>query len=384
MFLHLDCRHYKGDRPCAFARLCADCPHYTPMGPRLLIIKLGALGDVVRTACLLPGLDQLFPEPPHVTWLTAPAARPLVERMAGVHRVLTLDAPTLAHLELEHFDTVISLDKEPAPCAVAMRVRAERRLGVGLSRYGTVYPLNEEAHYYFGLGLDNDEKFFRNTKSYPRLVYEALGMDYGGQRYELTLTEADRAQAAARLAEHGVPVGRPLVGINPGAGAVFANKAWREEGYVELIRTLSRQRPELDFLLLGGRDEEALMERIALASGNAPVYQAGADNPLGTFAALVERCAVLVSGDTLAMHLALGLGRRVVSVFGPTCAQEIETFGLGEKIVTPLGCAPCYRRACDKSPNCQDLIPASEVMAAVERQLEEGRGSRVEGQGLGD
>ncbi|MCL5271619.1 MAG: glycosyltransferase family 9 protein [bacterium] len=373
MFLHLDCRLYRGDRPCAWHRLCEACPHYEPMGPRVLIIKLGALGDVVRTACLLPGLAAR-PEPPHVTWLTSPAARPLVERMPGVHRVLDFTPETFAHLRVEAFDTVLSLDKEPAPCAVAMEVTAERRLGIGLSRYGTPYPLNDECDYYFRLGLDDEEKFHRNTKSYPTLIYEALAMPYAGQTYTLALTDEDRALAAAQWQAIGAPADAPCIGLNPGAGNVFANKAWREEGYVELVRTLGRLRPDAFFLLLGGPGEEGLLERIDRAAGDRParVWRADARLPLGTFAALVERCAVLVTGDTLAMHLAIALRRRVVALFGPTCAQEIDLFGRGTKIISPADCAPCYRRACDRSPSCQDLIAGETVTEAVLEQLSAG------------
>jgi heptosyltransferase-2 len=339
------------------------------MGPRVLIVKLGALGDVVRTACLLPGLAAQV-EAPYVTWLTSRAARPLVERMPGAHRVLEFGPEALAALEVEHFDTIISLDKEPAPCAVAMKTPAQTRLGIGLSRYGTVYPLNDECDYYFSLGLDNNEKFHGNRKSYPQLVYEALGMVYAGETYRLEPTPADRAWAGARLAALGAgAAGRRLVGINPGAGAVFAHKAWRPEGYIELIRAAARARPDVDFLLLGGGDERELLERLRTETAGAPVFNAGADCPLGGFMALIERCAVLVAGDTLAMHLAVATGRRTVAIFGPTCAQEIDLFGRGEKIVSPIDCAPCYLRACDKSPHCQDMIPAARVLEALLRQL---------------
>jgi len=368
MFLHLDCRHYLGDRPCRFHRQCQDCPHFEPMGPRVLIVKLGALGDVVRTGCLLPALSA-WREPPHVTWLTAPAARPLVERMKGVHRVLPFDAASLAHLELESFDTILSLDKEPAPCAVAMRVRAEHRLGMGLSRYGTVYPLNEECEYYFSLGLDDDEKFFRNQKSYPQLLFEALGWPWRGERYELTPTADDAARAEAALRELGVPAGAPLVGINPGAGHIFAHKAWREEGYRELIHELKALRPEACILLLGGADEAELLGRLARTGGER-VFLPPPGGPLGDFIALVARLDVLVCGDTLALHLAVAQRRRVVAIFGPTCEQEIDLYGLGEKIVTPIGCSPCYLRHCEKSPHCQDLNQVETVLAATLLQLE--------------
>jgi heptosyltransferase-2 len=373
MFLHLDCIHYRGDRPCDFHRLCEECPHYAPMGPRVLIVKLGALGDVLRTGCLLPTLAAQS-EPAYVTWVTSAAARPLVERMPGVHRVLTFDFESTAHLLVERFDMVISLDKEPAPCALAMRVEAEQKLGIGLSRYGTAYPLNDECDYYFRLGLDDEEKFRRNRKTYPQLIHEALGMQYEGRAYTLQLREGDRAQARARFETFAPPdeamKGSVWIGINPGAGNVFAHKAWREEGYVELIRALARRRPETRFLLLGGLEDEALMDRIAAGSAGAPVFQGGADNPLGGFAALVDRCAVVVSGDTLAMHLALALGRRSVAIFGPTCAQEIEMFGRGVKIVSPIECSPCYKRACDFDPHCMDKVKTETVVEAAVAQLD--------------
>lgn len=370
MFLHLDCRHYLGDRPCKFDRLCEECPHYAPMGPRVLVIKLGALGDVVRTGALLPGLNRLCGEPPHVTWLTSSAAKDLVVRMPGVDRVLVFGGEAVNQLNTERFDTVICLDKEAGPCSIAMSVPADRRLGIGLSRYGTPFPLNEAADYYFQLGLDNEEKFHRNRKSYPQLMYEALGLDYEGERYELELTDADREGAERRwhgFATRGI---KKWIGINPGAGNVFAYKAWREEGYVNLVREIATRRKDVAFILLGGSDEAHLIERIKGQLAGLPVHLGGTNNTLGEFAALIDRCDVLVCGDTLAMHLAIARRRRVVAIFGPTCEQEIDLFGLGEKIKTPIECSPCYRRSCDKSPTCQDLIPESAVLEAVLGQLD--------------
>lgn len=369
MFLHLDCRYYLGDRPCKFQRLCEGCPHYDPMGPRVLIIKLGALGDVVRTAALLPGLPRLSGERPHVTWLTSPAAVEIVKRVRGVDRVLAFGEESLARLRVERFDTVICLDKEPGPCGVASSVQAETRLGIGLSRYGTPYPMNDHADYYFQLGLDNEEKFHRNRKSYQQLMYEALGLDYQGERYELELTDEDRAAAERRFASFGAKGIQRWVGINPGAGNVFAYKAWREEGYVALVRELAVKRPDVGCVLLGGRDEAELLARIKSALADCPVYHAGTDNSLGAFTAIIDRCDVVACGDTLAMHLAIARGKRVIAMFGPTCEQEIDLFGAGQKIKSPIECSPCYLRRCDKSPTCQDLIQEVTVIDAVLDQL---------------
>jgi len=88
------------------------------------------------------------------------------------------------------------------------------------------------------------------------------------------------------------------------------------------------------------------------------------------FAALVERCQTIVTGDTMAMHVAIARDVPCIVLFGPTCEQEIELYGRGEKLLTSLGCSPCYRRHCDRSPNCMADISVDGVLAAVERWAE--------------
>jgi len=342
------------------------------MGPRVLIIKLGALGDVVRTGSILPGLIQLTGELPHVSWVTSAAGVELVTRMPGVDRVLPYNEETITRLRVERFDLLISLDKEPGPCALAMAVQADRKLGIGLSRYGTPFPLNELADYYFELGLNNEEKFHRNQKSYQELVYDALGMEYTGQPFDISLTEADLVAANRRFEGFDLNGSKTRwIGINPGAGGVFAYKAWREAGYVGLIRGLTEKYAGLRFLLLGGPGEESLLQRMMGQLEGLPVYSGGTSNTLGEFTALIDRCELLICGDTLAMHLAIARRKRVVAMFGPTAAQEIDLFDRGSKIKSSIECSPCYRRNCVKNPTCQDLISEQEVLQAAVQQLED-------------
>ena len=340
------------------------------MGPRVLLIKLGALGDVVRTGALLPGLRQLYDEPVFLTWLTSPAAVELVRRIPGVDRVLAYGPESLNLLSVEKFDVVICLDKEPEPCAVAMTANADSRMGIGLSRYGTPFPLNQAAEYFFELGLNNDEKFNKNRKSYQQLIYEALALTYQGERFAIDLTEEDRRAAQQKFDSFGAEPSTRWVGLNAGAGSSFAYKAWRPEGYEALVRELASRRPEVRCVLLGGPEEAELLAGIEARLSDVPVFNAGTDNSLGEFTAIIDRCDVVVSGDTLAMHLAVARQRRVVALFGPTCEQEITLYGMGTKIKSPIECSPCYRRTCDKDPTCQDKILESQVLEAVLEQLD--------------
>ena len=333
------------------------------MGMRVLVIKLGALGDVIRTAALLPGLKQRWPDC-HITWVTQPGGVRLLTNHPLIDRLLPFDAETLCHLEYERFGLCLSLDKEPGPTALAMRVEAGERRGIGLSRHGTPFPLNPECAEYFELGLDDRKKFFENTRSYQQLLYEALGLVYRGQRYRLYPGPADRERARAVWAGMGLAEDDILTGLNTGAGRVFANKNWPPDRFVELARLVAA-RTDGRVALLGGPDERETNRRIVAACPDA--LDTGCDHDELVFAALMQRCDLLVSGDTMAMHVAIAMDVPCVVLFGPTCHQEIDLYGRGEKVLTTRSCSPCYARHCDRSPNCMDDIPVERVMAAVQR-----------------
>jgi heptosyltransferase-2 len=172
----------------------------------------------------------------------------------------------------------------------------------------------------------------------------------------------------------GLKKGDRVVGLNTGAGDVFVNKAWTLEGYLQLIEKLKPE-SKIRLLLLGGPKEKQRNQEI-LGKTEGAVIDAGCDNTLGQFAALVNLCDLVVAGDTIALHLAIGLKKKILALFGPTCAQEIELYGRGEKINSPLSCAPCYRRSCSVTPNCMEAIGTEEVMRKVRALLPDHRRAR--------
>ena len=183
--------------------------------------------------------------------------------------------------------------------------------------------------------------------------------------FSLTAEEVERARRD--LASIGVDFDKPIIGLNTGAGGRWPLKQWRAEGYLELVARIAHLE-DAQFLLLGGPSEQ---ERNDLLKRRAavPLFDPGCDNTMRHFAALLGHSDVVVTGDTLAMHLGLALERRTVVLFGPTSAAEIELYGLGEKVVPEMGCLSCYKTACDFVPNCMDLITTDMVEAAVLRQM---------------
>lgn len=364
-----DCRHYRGDKPCAVGHddACPQgCEDYSPRGTRVLVIKLGALGDVLRSEVVLAGIRKTWPAC-HVTWVTRPAGVRLLANNPNIDRLLPFDAESLLHLEFEQFDVCLSLDKEPAPCALAMRVGAADKRGIGLSDAGTPIPLNAACAPYFRLGLSDRLKFHSNTASYPRLICDAVALPYDGRRYRLYPAAKDRSRAHTVLDEIGVLPRDRVIGLHTGAGRTFANKIWTPDRFVTLARKLI-DGGDARVLLLGGPDERGRNAWIAERVGRG-VLDAGCDHSELVYASIVSRCSAIVCGDSLALHVAVAMDVPVVALFGPTCPQEIDLFGRGEKIVTSVPCAPCYLRVCDKQPNCMDAIDVDRVHAAVRRVL---------------
>tara|TARA_Y100001933_G_scaffold264567_2_gene330955 strand:+ start:48485 stop:49714 length:1230 start_codon:yes stop_codon:yes gene_type:complete len=369
-----DCRHYRGDKPCFANRLCGGCDHYAPFDARICIIKLGALGDVVRTLCILPELRRQYPNS-QITWVTKPNASRMLQGHPDIDRLMVFDAMSAMTLNREAFDLMICLDKEAEPASLAMSINAKKKLGVGLSSFGTPVPLNEEAVGYFELGLSDELKFNQNTKTYPELIYDAFGWKYKKQRYTLPMNADERAKHVARLSDLGWDESRPTLGINVGAGKVFANKMWPAGKQASLIQKLKVHEPDMQVLLLGGPDErpiiDEIMRKLDLAGDANGVFDGETHHKEPAFVSLVDLCTVLLSGDTMAMHVAIALEKGVLVLFGPTCEQEIALYGQGEKLVAGVPCGPCYKRVCDQGDVCLDAVELDDAVKAVRRILQQ-------------
>jgi ADP-heptose:LPS heptosyltransferase len=367
MILHYDCRHFLGHRPCRFKRECEDCPHYLPFGRRILIIKLGATGDVLRTTPLLRGLRQTD-SGCHITWLTEPGAVPMLQGIPEIDRLLPCIPETAVQLGCETFDDLFCFDKEPKATALATKLTASHKAGFGMSRFGNVMPLSAESEYAFELGINDTLKFRLNTKTYPELIFECARLPYRSpQEYLFPDLSREVAEARRWLQGSGVETGVLKIGLNTGAGDAFAAKKWSEEGYAGLAELLI-ETTGARILLLGGPAEVERNARIQSLIRH-PVVHTGNHNPIRAFAGLVGNCNLVVTGDTLAMHVAIGLKVPVVVLFGPTCHQEIELYGRGEKIVSDFDCSPCYLSTCPKEVTCMQAIPAARVLGAVLRVL---------------
>jgi len=360
-----DCVHYQGEKPCRFKRVCDRCPQFKPFGPKLLVLKCRAQGDVLRTTPLLAGLKRRYPGS-FITWVVDRESLDLLRDNPLIDRLLPLELETVLALQAQRFDAVFSLDKDPGLVALASLIQSPRKLGFGLNEHGNLIALDPAAAYALRLGVDDELKFRTNTKTYQEMMFEAVGLDYEGDDYVFDLKAEDRARAEAFFIRNRVPRGRPNIGLNTGAGAKFTTKQWPKAHFLELIPRL-RRKLGANVFLLGGPREKAFNAELRRRSP-VKVHDTGTDNSLLEFAGFLAKMDVVVASDTLAMHLALALRRKVVVLFGPTAPAEIELYGRGRKLFAGSACAPCYKQACPR-PVCMESITPADVLAAVKEVL---------------
>ena len=363
-----DCRFFLGDRPCTWHKregVVCTCDRYEQIRERVLIIKLDAMGDVLRTTALLPAITAAHPGAA-IVWITRAESTPLLENNPYLSEVIPYGADSAVHLLARRFDRVINLDAGKISAGLASLARSPRKDGYVLHEQGHVVATNQAAQAWLEVGI-NDELKRRGTRTYQNWMKDILDAPAVPDRYVFELRDEERQAGRRHLEGLGVDFERPIVGLNTGAGGRWELKQWREAGFLELVTRLGRDF-EMQFVLLGGPAERDRNARLQRAAG-VPLIDPGCHNPIRHFAALTACCDVVVTGDTLAMHIALALERRTVVLFGPTSAPEIEMYGLGEKVVPDMTCLSCYKSACDFVPNCMDLISVDMVAAAVGRQL---------------
>ncbi|PIE22064.1 MAG: hypothetical protein CSA62_14260 [Planctomycetota bacterium] len=366
--LRQDCRHFEPHRPCRPHKLrgqtCESCDEYEAMARRVLIVKLAATGDVLRTTSFLPGIRKRHPDA-ELHWLTLPVAAPLFEGNPLVDRLHLCDGKHLpVLLEQTPFDAIYcpDADRETAALAAAAPLRTGgRRIGYAFED-GRVVPIGEAARRWFVMGVSDDYKR-ANRETYQNLVAAAIGLALPMlDRPMLLLSDAERGRAR----EWWQAEGRAgfLLGLNTGAGRRWPQKQWSCEGQVALVQRVHAVGGIT--MLLGGPEESERHQQLLAAVPEGAVIDAGTENTLRDFAARLELCDLVVTGDTMALHMACAFGKPVVALFGPTSPWEIELYGSGRKcFAEQLECLVCYG-TCEKTPNCQDLISVEEVWRCVE------------------
>ena len=335
----------------------------------ILLIKLGALGDVLRTTPLLTALKKKYPAS-RLTWVVDAANREVLEKNPLIDELRDATPETEAWAKDQRFDLAVNLDKEPEATRLLAVAGAAKKMGFTQDAQGRLRAADALSDYAYRLGVDDELKFRQNRKTYQEISFEQLGLTFGGEEYVFSVPEADAAAAREHLRKIGADpggTGRPVIGLNTGAGTRFAGKKLPAETYAALAEVFHREMAATVFLL-GGRDE---IERNAFIQKTArcPVVNTGS-HPIRRFAAIVQACDLVVTGDTTAMHVAIAVKTPLVAYFASTCSQEIELYGRGRKVVTDISCAPCYKKICPIDEQCMKDMSVGQIFREAKSWLD--------------
>ena len=301
---------------------------------KILIIKLGALGDVVRTSYFLRGLCKKSGTVPHITWVTSERAIPLLKHHPNISTLLTFEeiANKKASWGGQEFDWVISLDDELQACGLLRDITWSKLTGAYLKDGQVDY--SEDASPWFDMGIisrfgkekaDCLKKL--NQRTHDQIFADILGIEVSEPEFHSDLEALKMAgQLLNGKAGH-------YLGLNLSAGNRWLNKQLDKNQAERLVRNLINA--GFPTLLLGGTEDAVYNSWLSRETG-CPVLP---PEPPDIFAAVIGQLKAIITADTLALHTAIAQRVPSVSFFAPTSAAEINTFGTGLKVIST---APDY------------------------------------------
>jgi heptosyltransferase-2 len=303
---------------------------------KVLIIKLGysetldkevseisSLGDVVRTTVIL----HLFKND-YVVWLTDEKAVGLLYNNPLIERIMVYNLNSVLQLENEYFDFVINFEKVPGICALTDRINAWKKLGFRFN------PITGEAEAYehsdFVMEIiKNDEVKKKYPHCWQESLFKVLGAVWHGEEYIIGYKPKTEVIYD--------------IGFNYQVGAKWPTKAWKLSNWKEL-------------------------EKLCEKDGFSVSWQRGLKN-LYEYMDWLNSCKIIVSNDSLGLHLALGLKKKVIGLFGATKETEVYFYNRGIAIIPEKlegrNCRPCYLPECKHNDPCINKINPETVYREI-------------------
>ena len=328
------------------------------LGPRVLIIRLGSLGDVIHGIPAAAALRRHFP-PARLDWLVDPRYVTLLDLVEGIDRRIPFDPrersrwSALSELRAAQYDVVIDFQGLLKSAVIGRLAGASRR--IGFARAHLREPL---ASVFYTTAVDprTEQHVIDKTLS----LLGPLGVVDRTVRFPITVPRSDVAAAvASRLGPDGYAV------INP--GAAWPNKRWPADRFGALAAIIRREYG-LRSVVLWGPGEESLGAAAAAASDGA-AEQAPATT-ITDIVAIAHGARLMVSGDTGPLHIGGAMGTPLVALFGPTYPERNGPWNPKDVVLSRVTTCSClYERRCRRSSPCIDDIAVEEVAAAVRRRL---------------
>ncbi len=334
----------------------------------ILIIKIGASGDVILAVPSLRAIRRKFPKSKikllvgidnKEIFMNSPFIDEIIvcdfrERDKGLAGLLGL----ARKLRTENFDIVVDLQNNKKSHILSFLSCAPKRYGYDNGKLS--FLLNRKI---------KDAKLPLDPITHQSKVLGLLGIYNIDKRLELWPSKEDEAWADNFLKSHWVKTDTKLVAINIGSSPRWITKLWPPEYFAEVCNKLAK-----DFgiraVLVGLEKRTARIEKFLKHAKCKPIDALARTN-IPRLASLVKRSSLLLSSDSAPIHVATGVGTPYVAFFGPTDPERhlapAENYTVIKK---DLKCSPCYHTYCNRGYMCMRSIKPDEVYETVLKLLD--------------
>ena len=269
----------------------------------ILICKIGALGDVVRTTPILRVLKG------NIFWVTSKEAFEILPKIKNL-KILTPEK--IFYVERFNFDLILNLEEDESLAKKISMLKTKKLIGVYFDFKENKIFYTKESEKWYDMSLISkygkkraDFLKWKNRKSYQEILFEMIGKKFKGEEYWLNYKIYKRKK-----------IKNFLVAIEKRAGKTWPMKVWPY--YDKLRRKLEKEGYKVFYL----KQRKSLLDYIKD----------------------IDKASILICGDTLAMHLGLYLKKRVIALFLCTSPWEIYDYNRMEKIINPYLKEAFYRR----------------------------------------
>jgi len=366
-----NCKNFTGYKPCFPDHNCWEdgCKNNIPIGKKILIINLDAMGDVLMTTAQLPSIKRKYPEST-IYWVTLKISAPLLFNNQFIDQVFTFDAESILILNQMEFDIVMNVDKSQRSCALLNSVKSETKLGFGLDKNGKIIPVNEGAYYNYNLGMDDHLKFKVNQRTGQDYLAETFELEYKRDEYIFNFNDDELRFIENYKKEKKLNNTDKIIGFNTGCSNLYPNKKMSVGQHIYLINKLLSKR-KYKIMLLGGPEDADRNKEIA-DYFRGRVINTPTDQGVRRGACYESIPQVIITGDSFGMHLAIALKKYVIAWFGVSCWTEIDLYDRGVKIYQPdLFCSPCWKKECPYDLECIKNLDLQKMINSVDKYYED-------------
>jgi len=357
-----------------------------PKSLKFLIINPFGIGDVLFTTPVIKAIKRQYPTGFIGYWSNA-RVEPLLTSDPQIGKVFALSRGDLKKLyeesllkgvwwalklaweiKKERFDICLDFSLDHRYSLFAKIIGIRKRIGFNYKGRGK----------FLTSRIDIDGYHDKHAADYYLELLKFLGIQAEDKDLYLTVPLESEIKAKNILASAGIVENDLVVGIAPGAGESWGKDAgykhWPALKFAQLADRLIFEL-KAEVVILGDESERSIAEVMLHAMRNKPVDLTGRTS-LGILTALIKNCNLLITNDGGPMHMAVALGVKTVSIFGPVSEVVYGPFPSSRNhavLKWDMPCRPCYKnfrmQVCDKDRECLRSISVDEVFAAASALL---------------